>query len=827
MIKKVFIHSLLMISVLICGCSESSEEPIVPEEPDIEQPTQEIVSKKYIPIDWEKTQLISSDYNTGVFELSKTSDTEKLTKGSVMTIVTDTSYCIAIVTDIVNNNNYYRIKSVKGNLCDIFANTEIVLSTSDDSSRNATNTSYCGKTQYYQDGKWNDLVKSRESSHFTGNIWNWSDDKLEGNVLFKKGNFEISLDKCKFDIDVDLTLKLNFSGRDSAEFVSEGVKVYRSRMLKAETYIEGNFTTIQKLAATGNGKLSYKEKEDEMFIHNVFPPLRKIVMLGTVPVEILINADMYRGASIETEGRFKSGMGYEASITGKLGVCWEQEKNSFAPIHDLSTNLTTEYPYLSGNMKTSAKTWVYPRLRFILYELFGGAFDLKPYLKTEVNGGYHEQLLTDVKDYSSWSLANYLGLDADFGLSIMRWGYEVANKKLGSFNIKDYLIFHSPSDIRLINKKETYTTNNSHNLEFEVYDMNHLLKTENLTMLPQFVKFEGDGIISSTYGIAKNGVVNVTWTPKSKDDKMRAILNDVNGNIIKSVEIVSKEKDELREALIKLYKSTNGDNWTRNDNWCSDLPVEEWYGVSCSERNECTISLNSNNLTGEINQTFPNSTKIKLKIKNNHLHSLNISGCTSLELLDCSNNQLTSLNVSSCTEFKYLICSNNQLTSLNILGCKKLETLACYHNLLTSFNVSGFKALRKIAFGHNKLTSLKVTSCTALTDIDCRFNMLSSLDVSSCKNLEYLDCVSNQLTSLNILGCEKLGHLFCAGNRIISIIPEWFSQLSQFSYDERFEYWDEDVENDEGEIITITKYKDHGIGWWYPGEPQKGYHGPN
>ena len=50
------------------------------------------------------------------------------------------------------------------------------------------------------------------------------------------------------------------------------------------------------------------------------------------------------------------------------------------------------------------------------------------------------------------------------------------------------------------------------------------------------------------------------------------------------------EEDELREALIKLYESTNGDNWTRNDNWCSDKPVEEWYGVNLSQKKQ-TISL--------------------------------------------------------------------------------------------------------------------------------------------------------------------------------------------------------------------------------------------
>ncbi|MBO4536805.1 MAG: redoxin domain-containing protein, partial [Bacteroidales bacterium] len=34
-----------------------------------------------------------------------------------------------------------------------------------------------------------------------------------------------------------------------------------------------------------------------------------------------------------------------------------------------------------------------------------------------------------------------------------------------------------------------------------------------------------------------------------------------------------------RDALIAFYKLMNGPNWSRSDNWCSDKPVTEWYGI--------------------------------------------------------------------------------------------------------------------------------------------------------------------------------------------------------------------------------------------------------
>ena len=36
-----------------------------------------------------------------------------------------------------------------------------------------------------------------------------------------------------------------------------------------------------------------------------------------------------------------------------------------------------------------------------------------------------------------------------------------------------------------------------------------------------------------------------------------------------------------REALIAIYKALDGDNWTNNENWCSDKPISEWYGIYC------------------------------------------------------------------------------------------------------------------------------------------------------------------------------------------------------------------------------------------------------
>lgn len=39
------------------------------------------------------------------------------------------------------------------------------------------------------------------------------------------------------------------------------------------------------------------------------------------------------------------------------------------------------------------------------------------------------------------------------------------------------------------------------------------------------------------------------------------------------------EYEKIRNALIAIYNATDGDNWKNNTNWCSDKPLDTWYGV--------------------------------------------------------------------------------------------------------------------------------------------------------------------------------------------------------------------------------------------------------
>ncbi len=62
-----------------------------------------------------------------------------------------------------------------------------------------------------------------------------------------------------------------------------------------------------------------------------------------------------------------------------------------------------------------------------------------------------------------------------------------------------------------------------------------------------------------------------------------------------------------REALVEFYKATGGDNWTNNTNWCSDKPVDDWYGIATNADGRIMeLVLGENGLTGTIPESIGN-----------------------------------------------------------------------------------------------------------------------------------------------------------------------------------------------------------------------------
>lgn len=124
--------------------------------------------------------------------------------------------------------------------------------------------------------------------------------------------------------------------------------------------------------------------------------------------------------------------------------------------------------------------------------------------------------------------------------------------------------------------------------------------------------------------------------------------------------------DRQRAALIDLYNATDGDNWKKNANWCSDKPLSEWYGVDVSYSGGMYVSLVNNNLTG----TLPPSVRdlrgiLQISLDNNNLTGEIPAGIFTIPYVYMANNSFTSIaDPDPEEEFltRYLHLSNNELS---------------------------------------------------------------------------------------------------------------------------------------------------------------------
>ena len=67
-----------------------------------------------------------------------------------------------------------------------------------------------------------------------------------------------------------------------------------------------------------------------------------------------------------------------------------------------------------------------------------------------------------------------------------------------------------------------------------------------------------------------------------------------------------------REALAALYHATSGPNWLSNENWLTDAPLEDWYGVSIDEDGRVIkLVLSANGLLGAIPPELVKSRQIE------------------------------------------------------------------------------------------------------------------------------------------------------------------------------------------------------------------------
>jgi len=204
-----------------------------------------------------------------------------------------------------------------------------------------------------------------------------------------------------------------------------------------------------------------------------------------------------------------------------------------------------------------------------------------------------------------------------------------------------------------------------------------------------------------------------------------------------------------KQALLDLYNSTNGDNWTNtlagNQPWDTNTPVCDWFGVTVVNGEVTSVDLDRNSLTG----TIPNS----------------IGDLIHVTYLELAHNDLTGSlpnSIGNMASLTTLFLELNQLSG----------------NIPTT--IGNLSNLVQLKMGNNALTGpipTEIGNLSNLNRLNLNQNNLSGTlppELANLSNLIFMYLTGNQLTG-NIPptygNLTNLRYFWLSGNQLTGNIP--------------------------------------------------------
>ncbi|WP_166404777.1 leucine-rich repeat domain-containing protein [Desulfonema ishimotonii] len=250
------------------------------------------------------------------------------------------------------------------------------------------------------------------------------------------------------------------------------------------------------------------------------------------------------------------------------------------------------------------------------------------------------------------------------------------------------------------------------------------------------------------------------------------------------------------EALVELYNSTDGDNWTNKSGWLTDPVVGNWYGITVKSGHVRNIQLGSNNLTGTIPSAIGNfANAVDIYLGNNNLSGsipVEIGNLSNLETLYLDRNQLTGNvpeEIASLTNLESFAVYNNQLDGCLPVALKNISLFSFYFagNDLREPEDTDFQNwLDGLTFVSR--TNIPCTICDSITDIpktECEalVALYNSTDGDNWTNKDgwLTDPVAGNWNGVTV----ESGHvtkISLFGNNLVGTIPAEIANFINLSY---------------------------------------------
>jgi Leucine-rich repeat (LRR) protein len=289
------------------------------------------------------------------------------------------------------------------------------------------------------------------------------------------------------------------------------------------------------------------------------------------------------------------------------------------------------------------------------------------------------------------------------------------------------------------------------------------------------------------------------------------------------------EQDSL--ALVALYDSTNGANWTNYTNWLTG-PVSTWYGVEVLGDRVTKIELRNNNLIGTIPPDIGSLTNLEyLYLDRNQLSGsipTEIGNLFNLKEIALFTNQLKGpipSEIGYLTQLESLIIAGNQLTGSfpnEICNLTNLRSLDITNNQLggsVPTEISNLINLTLLSMGSNQFTGTippGIGNLTKLTYLYLAANQLSGSipkEIGNLINLNNLQLSVNQLSEsipVEIGKLTKLTTLYLDRNNLSCSIPhEFFNLINLTNLTLYQNQLSDSISSDIGNLINLTRLLIH------------------
>lgn len=288
-------------------------------------------------------------------------------------------------------------------------------------------------------------------------------------------------------------------------------------------------------------------------------------------------------------------------------------------------------------------------------------------------------------------------------------------------------------------------------------------------------------------------VISLRIAPNAGEDREATVVVNSEQSGLFLVFTIKQSSDPAvqiqseREALISFYKATRGDNWLRKDNWCTDKPLDEWYGIYTNDKGFVTqIILQANRMSGNMPDDIGVFSELEML-------DLGISASSE----DPNNNALSGqipASIGKLVKLHTLILSCNDFSGFipeEIGNLEELQTLRLDHNRLTGNipeSICDLLSLTILDLGVNELSGSipnSIGKLTNLTDLTLFYNQFSGeipSEICNLTQLQNLLLMENKLTGQipeEIGNLVELGTLWLQSNQLSGEIPYSIGNLTK------------------------------------------------